>query len=792
MRISVASHKTSAFRQGAATAVSRARVINSARSEYRRSDGHARPRVESGAEPARRRLPEVDALADENRVQPTGPMPLLSPMARGARANASQPSSARILQQQQQQHHLQYSQPVSGRLHPMSAHLAPAPAPFLAAEGAHVEPGMTTPRSTAAVSAGVVGATGNRMDAVAATASSHVGAPSDQQGVYVNAQSLSKSQGFMQNYLQRDSYHQPGSSAGGSGSSYSRRMGAYGNHALQYRYPSRLLEVSLTLRDPGHDEVLVQVTHSGVSATDLHILADSAAPHIMKIVPGQDVVGKVVSMGRNVTGLNLDDLVCVCPHFVPPMDEFARSGRITVGRDSRSMGINKNGAWGQFCCVNAVQVFRLAPEFQPEWAVLTHEMSAVLNGWRQLQPSLRHEFPRVLVVGGSGLAAILWLLLLRSKGVRDLHFLDTSSRRARVAQDLDFQSSVMSKSILEQLERRNQNNADSPPPKRLRKRKPRTRRSAVGATSDMTFAGAATSTSYAKSLYASSFAQKMAEHFYGKVEFSGNETSGSSLLDSDTPSEDSDDSQVGEREAAVPTQPMSSSAAGSTAAQMDEVNRALEQIGSISIGPDDKDFSAVETSGVREPALAVSRAGDHKSTAPDSSANASRMRPRKKLRNLENMLECMNPPVMGHFDIVIDCSGDGNVLHGLLHVVLPGGSVLLNGTGMLSTGLLLSPIQVYSKELRVIGATAHPSTFVDALAHVHRIQEEVGALSALGARLYSISEYNIALDDARRGEVTKSLFWMSDPRDRNFLANPSTPLLSPAQTPVFNVPILSL
>lgn len=147
---------------------------------------------------------------------------------------------------------------------------------------------------------------------------------------------------------------------------------------------------------------------------------------------------------------------------------------------------------------------------------------------------------------------------------------------------------------------------------------------------------------------------------------------------------------------------------------------------------------------------------------------------------------------MGHFDVIIDCSGDGNLLHGLLHVVLPGGTVLLNGTGMESSSLLVSPIHLYSKELRIIGATAHPSTFVDALVHVHRIQEDVGSLSALGARLYSISDYNIALSDARLGEVTKSLFWMSDPQDRHFLANPSTPLLSPAQTPMFNVPILSL
>ena len=54
---------------------------------------------------------------------------------------------------------------------------------------------------------------------------------------------------------------------------------------------------------PGDGEVLIEVAACGVCRTDLHVVDGDLAPGPLPVVPGHEIVGRVVSSGLGVTGL---------------------------------------------------------------------------------------------------------------------------------------------------------------------------------------------------------------------------------------------------------------------------------------------------------------------------------------------------------------------------------------------------------------------------------------------------------------------------------------------------------
>lgn len=60
---------------------------------------------------------------------------------------------------------------------------------------------------------------------------------------------------------------------------------------------------------PSDDELLVAVLACGVCRTDLHVVDGDLEPHRREVVPGHEVVGRVVDLGPTATGFAVGDLV---------------------------------------------------------------------------------------------------------------------------------------------------------------------------------------------------------------------------------------------------------------------------------------------------------------------------------------------------------------------------------------------------------------------------------------------------------------------------------------------------
>src|SRR5262245_51331363 len=72
--------------------------------------------------------------------------------------------------------------------------------------------------------------------------------------------------------------------------------------------PLRLVERPIP--EPGPGELLIAVSACGVCRTDLHV-ADGDISGPLPIVPGHEIVGRVLALGEGVTGFAANDRVGV-------------------------------------------------------------------------------------------------------------------------------------------------------------------------------------------------------------------------------------------------------------------------------------------------------------------------------------------------------------------------------------------------------------------------------------------------------------------------------------------------
>ncbi len=133
--------------------------------------------------------------------------------------------------------------------------------------------------------------------------------------------------------------------------------------------PLRLVE--LPVPDPGPGQVLLRVQTCGVCRTDLHILEGELPAHRSPVVPGHQIVGKVVAFGAGAADippggepgappLVLGDRVGVpWLHQTDETCRFCRSGRENLCEHALFTGWDVDGGFAEYTVAPAGFVYRL-------------------------------------------------------------------------------------------------------------------------------------------------------------------------------------------------------------------------------------------------------------------------------------------------------------------------------------------------------------------------------------------------------------------------------------------------
>ncbi len=184
--------------------------------------------------------------------------------------------------------------------------------------------------------------------------------------------------------------------------------------AMVLEHPKQPLVLStLPAPRPAEDQVLIRVIACGICRTDLHVVDGELTRPKLPLVPGHEVVGRVVSIGTGVEGLHLDDLVGVpWLGYTCGICRYCRAGQENLCDNSLFTGYTLDGGYAEYMVANAKFCFPLDALYgNPSGAPL---MCAGLIGYRSysmVPPSAEH-----IGLYGFGAAAHILVQLAKYQG----------------------------------------------------------------------------------------------------------------------------------------------------------------------------------------------------------------------------------------------------------------------------------------------------------------------------------------------------------------------------------------
>jgi propanol-preferring alcohol dehydrogenase len=195
--------------------------------------------------------------------------------------------------------------------------------------------------------------------------------------------------------------------------------------------PLRLTE--LPAPEPGRGEILIRVEVCGVCRTDLHVVEGELPPHRQPIVPGHEIVGRVVKSGPDAHLFAEGDRVGVawlggtdgtCPYCLRGDENLCDAPAFT--------GYDRDGGYAEYTVAREDFVYSLPGEVSSREAAPF--LCAGIIGYRALQ---RAELPTGGALGlyGFGASAHILIQIARHQG-GDVYVCTREPRHQALAREL--------------------------------------------------------------------------------------------------------------------------------------------------------------------------------------------------------------------------------------------------------------------------------------------------------------------------------------------------------------------
>lgn len=130
---------------------------------------------------------------------------------------------------------------------------------------------------------------------------------------------------------------------------------------------SPLVFKEVVLRGIQRDEVLIKVSACGVCHTDLHIVEGELPPHKLPLIPGHQIVGKVVEKGERVKNLDVGQRVGVpWINQVCGRCRFCKQDMENLCENALFTGYDLDGGYAEFAVFKESAVYPLPDGYADE------------------------------------------------------------------------------------------------------------------------------------------------------------------------------------------------------------------------------------------------------------------------------------------------------------------------------------------------------------------------------------------------------------------------------------------
>jgi alcohol dehydrogenase (NADP+) len=203
-------------------------------------------------------------------------------------------------------------------------------------------------------------------------------------------------------------------------------------------------------REPGLHDVQIEILYCGVCHSDLHTVRSEWPGTVYPMVPGHEIVGRVVRVGGEVSKLAPGDLAAVgclvgscrhCAHCDEGLEQYCETHVGTYGGIEKETGQPTRGGYSDKIVVNDHFVLRLSGKLDP--AAAAPLLCAGITTWSPLRHWQVGPGQKVGVVGLGGLGH-MGVKLAHALGAHVVLF-TTSPDKAEDAHRLGADEVVISK-----------------------------------------------------------------------------------------------------------------------------------------------------------------------------------------------------------------------------------------------------------------------------------------------------------------------------------------------------------
>jgi threonine 3-dehydrogenase len=184
----------------------------------------------------------------------------------------------------------------------------------------------------------------------------------------------------------------------------------------------------------GHNDVLIRVKRTAICGTDIHIYQwdDWASKTIpVPLAVGHEFYGEVVECGVEVKGFNVGDRVSAEGHVTCGVCRNCRAGRRHLCMNTVGVGVNRAGAFADFLCVPAVNVFKLPDAISDEMASILDPLGNATH--TALSFDLVGED---VLITGAGPIGIMAVAIAKYAGARHVVITDINDYRLELARKM--------------------------------------------------------------------------------------------------------------------------------------------------------------------------------------------------------------------------------------------------------------------------------------------------------------------------------------------------------------------
>jgi threonine 3-dehydrogenase len=184
----------------------------------------------------------------------------------------------------------------------------------------------------------------------------------------------------------------------------------------------------------GINDVLIQVTRTGICGTDVHIYNwDAWARKTIPVpmVVGHEFVGKIVEVGSGVIDFHVGDIVSGEGHVVCGHCRNCLAGRRHLCKDTKGVGVNRPGAFAEYLSLPMTNVWVHDPSIPRDVQAIFDPFGNAVHTALQF-PVLGED---VLITGAGPIGAMA-AAVVRHAGARHVVITDVNPYRLDLARQL--------------------------------------------------------------------------------------------------------------------------------------------------------------------------------------------------------------------------------------------------------------------------------------------------------------------------------------------------------------------